>query len=143
MAAQSTCSTLRCPDSDSSEFSEIGADVVFMGHTHHPFVRQVNRKLFVNVGSCGLPRGQDPRASVCNFDVAERRAQIIRFDVSKYCRRVLSQFSLSLPVMFLLSRCAQYTRSSGFKEGTGKSTFMGVGGGGHGERFWKCSVSAN
>ena len=29
------------PDSDLSEFSEIDADVVFMGHTHHPFVRQV------------------------------------------------------------------------------------------------------
>ena len=97
------------PDSDLSEFSEIGADVVFMGHTHHPFVRQVDRKLFVNVGSCGLPRGQDLRGSVCIFDVAERRAQIIRFDVSKYCQRILSQFSLSPPVTSLLSRCAQYT----------------------------------
>ena len=104
------------PDSDLSEFSEIGADVVFMGHTHHPFVRQFNRKLFVNVGSCGLPRGQDLRGSVCIFDVAERRAQIIRFDISKCCERILSQYSLSPPVTSLLSRCVQYTGSSGLEE---------------------------
>jgi predicted phosphodiesterase len=104
------------PDSDMSEFSGIGADVVFMGHTHHPFVRRVNRKLFVNVGSCGLPRGQDLRGSVCIFDAAERRAQIIRFDISKCCQRILSQHSLSPPVTSLLSRCAQYTGSSDIEE---------------------------
>ena len=104
------------PDSDLSEFSEINADVVFMGHTHHPFVRRFDRKLFVNVGSCGLPRGQDLRGSVCVFDVAERRAQIIRFDISKCCQRILSQYSLSPPVTSLLSRCAQYTGSSGLEE---------------------------
>jgi predicted phosphodiesterase len=104
------------PDSALSEFSEIGADVVFMGHTHHPFVRQFNRKLFVNVGSCGLPRGQDLRGSVCIFDVAERHAQIIKFDISKCCERILSQYSLSPPVTSLLSRCVQYTGSSGLEE---------------------------
>ena len=104
------------PDSDLSEFSEISADVVFMGHTHHPFVRQFNRKLFVNVGSCGLPRGEDLRGSVCIFDVAERRAQIIRFDISKCCERILSQYSLSPPVTSLLSRCVQYAGSSGLEE---------------------------
>jgi putative phosphoesterase len=98
------------PDSDLSEFSEIDADVVFMGHTHHPFVRQVDRKLFVNVGSCGLPRGEDLRGSVCIFDVGERRAQIIRFDISRCCQRILLQYSLAPPVTSLLSRCAQFCR---------------------------------
>ncbi len=104
------------PDSDLSEFSKIDADVIFMGHTHHPFVRELDRKLFVNVGSCGLPRGQDLRGSVCIFDVADRRAQIIRFDISKCCQRILLRYSLSPPVTSLLSRCAQYTGSSGLEE---------------------------
>jgi predicted phosphodiesterase len=104
------------PDSDLSEFSEVDADVVFMGHTHHPFVRQFNRKLFVNVGSCGLPRGKDLRGSVCVFDAAERQAQIIRFDISTCCERILSRHALSPPVTSLLSRCVQYTGSSGLEE---------------------------
>jgi putative phosphoesterase len=104
------------PDSDLSEFSEISADVVFMGHTHHPFVREVNRRLFVNVGSCGLPRGQDLRGSACIFDVAERRAQIIRFDISRCCERILSRYSLSPPVTSLLSRCVRYPGSKGLEK---------------------------
>jgi predicted phosphodiesterase len=104
------------PDSDLTGFSKINADVVFMGHTHHPFVRQVDRRLFVNVGSCGLPRGQDLRGSVCIFDVAKRRAQIIRFDISKCCERILSRYSLSPNVTSLLSRCVHYAGSSGLEE---------------------------
>jgi putative phosphoesterase len=104
------------PDSDLSEFSRIDADVVFMGHTHHPFVRQFDGKLFVNVGSCGLPRGDDLRGSVCIFDVAENHAQIIRFDISKCCERILSRYSLSSPVTSLLSRCVQFAGSGSLEE---------------------------
>ncbi len=103
------------PDTDLSDFSKIDADVIFMGHTHHPFIRQIDRKLFVNVGSCGLPRGQDLRATVCIFDVADRRAQMIRFDISKCCERILSRYSLSSPVTSLLNRCVQYVGDSGLE----------------------------
>lgn len=94
------------PDTDLSQFSEIGADVIFMGHTHHPFVRDCGQKLFVNVGSCGLPRGSDLRASICVFDSTERTAELIRFDISKCCENVLSKYSLAPAVTSLLSRCA-------------------------------------
>jgi predicted phosphodiesterase len=104
------------PDSDLSGFSKINADVVFMGHTHHPFVRQFDGKLFVNVGSCGLPRGNDLRGSVCIFDVAESLAKIIRFDISKSCERILSRYSLSSSVTSLLSRCVQFAGSSTLEE---------------------------
>jgi putative phosphoesterase len=96
------------PDSSLSDFVDVNADVIFMGHTHHPFVRRLNEKLFVNVGSCGLPRGQDFRGSVCTFDVEKRDVEIIRYDISGCCERVLSRYSLSPSVAALLKRCSQY-----------------------------------
>ncbi|WP_076858904.1 metallophosphoesterase family protein [Bradyrhizobium mercantei] len=101
------------PDSSLSDFAEVDADVVFMGHTHHPFVRRHAEKLFVNVGSCGLPRGSDLRGSVCIFDANERAAKIIRFDISGPCRRILSRYSLAPPVASLLERCANFEVSEG------------------------------
>jgi putative phosphoesterase len=96
------------PDSSLDEFSTVNADVVFMGHTHHPFIRRHNDKLFVNVGSCGLPRGQDLRGAVCVFDVAECDARIVRFDISKCCERALARHTLSPSVKSVLDRCSQY-----------------------------------
>ncbi|WP_342712117.1 metallophosphoesterase family protein [Bradyrhizobium sp. B124] len=96
------------PDSSLSDYAEVDADVVFMGHTHHPFVRQHADKLFVNVGSCGLPRGSDLRGSVCIYDPRERAAEIIRFDISGPCRRILSRYPLAPPVASLLERCADF-----------------------------------
>jgi putative phosphoesterase len=104
------------PDSSLSEFSAVRADVVFMGHTHRPFVRQCNGKLFVNVGSCGFPRGEDLRGSVCIFDLPERSAKIIRFDISGSCSRILSRYSLSPPVTSLLERCSSYKMGNDIEE---------------------------
>lgn len=95
------------PDSDLAAFSEVNADVIFMGHTHHPFVREHSGKLFINVGSCGLPRGADLRASVCIFDPTDRTAEIVRFDISACCERVLSRYSLAPSVTSLLDRCVR------------------------------------
>lgn len=96
------------PDSSLVDLSTVSADVVFMGHTHHPFVREHGGKLFVNVGSCGLPRGDDLRGSACIYDLGERSAKIIRFDISGCCRRILSRYSLSSTVTSLLERCSNY-----------------------------------
>jgi len=37
-------------------------DVMFFGHTHLPYQKQVGRTLFVNTGSVGKPKDGDPRA---------------------------------------------------------------------------------
>ena len=39
------------------------ADVVCVGHSHQPYVLEVNNKLVINPGSVGQPRDGDPRAS--------------------------------------------------------------------------------
>jgi predicted phosphodiesterase len=41
----------------------IDADVVCVGHTHHPYVLEAGGKLVINPGSVGQPRDGDPRAS--------------------------------------------------------------------------------
>jgi putative phosphoesterase len=39
-----------------------GTDILFFGHTHRPYVKQVGRTWFVNASSVGQPRDGDPRA---------------------------------------------------------------------------------
>ena len=41
------------------------AEIVVMGHTHTPFFKNINGKIFVNPGSVGRPVDNDPRASYC------------------------------------------------------------------------------
>ena len=48
-----------------------------VGHTHQPYVLEVDNKLVINPGSVGLPRDGDPRAAyaiVENYKVDLKRA---------------------------------------------------------------------
>jgi putative phosphoesterase len=47
----------------SRRLQNVEADVVCVGHTHHPYVLEVGDKLVINPGSVGQPRDGDPRAS--------------------------------------------------------------------------------
>lgn len=51
------------------------ARAVAMGHTHVPFVRELEDLLVVNVGSVGQPRDGDPRACWCAIDTDEMAAE--------------------------------------------------------------------
>jgi predicted phosphodiesterase len=44
------------PDTKLEEFANIEYDIILMGHTHRPFLRNEYDKTFLNVGSVGLPR---------------------------------------------------------------------------------------
>lgn len=54
----------------------VEADVVCVGHTHHPYVLQVGQKLVINPGSVGQPRDGDPRAAYAV--VEDRRVELKR-----------------------------------------------------------------
>jgi putative phosphoesterase len=71
------------PDSDLGNFLTLDFDFVFMGHTHHPFVRKIQQKTIVNVGSVGLPRDVGHLSSVCILDSEDMVPRIYRvpFDV--------------------------------------------------------------
>ena len=56
----------------------VDADVVCAGHTHQPYVLEVDDKLVINPGSVGQPRDGDPRASYAvieNFTVELKRLE--------------------------------------------------------------------
>ena len=50
-------------------FGRVDADLVVMGHTHHPLLRREGAVTLLNPGSCGQPRDRDPRVSFAVLDV--------------------------------------------------------------------------
>ncbi|MDD1779009.1 MAG: metallophosphoesterase family protein [Candidatus Helarchaeota archaeon] len=58
-----------------------GFDVIVMGHTHRPFIRQEKGALWLNAGSCGLPRDIGNSASCLIYDSIVHRAEILRAEI--------------------------------------------------------------
>lgn len=56
----------------------IDADIVCVGHTHHPYVLEVGNKIVINPGSVGLPRDGDPRGAYAILD--KRKVELRRFE---------------------------------------------------------------
>jgi len=67
--------------SDFLDFSfDARPDILIMGQTHVPFIKQVEDTLVVNPGSVGQPRDGDPRASCSIIDLSTREAETLRVD---------------------------------------------------------------
>ncbi len=68
-----------------------GCDLLFFGHTHLPYQKQVGKTLFVNTGSVGKPKDGDPRAG---YVIAELGPSIqvtfhrVAYDVAAAARAV-------------------------------------------------------
>lgn len=58
------------PEFWTRRLQNVDADVICVGHTHQPYVLEINGKLIINPGSVGQPRDGDPRTS---FAVLENR----------------------------------------------------------------------
>lgn len=71
-----------------NRFTDIDADVIILGHTHYPMVKQLDGKLVINSGSCGQPRDYDSRASFAVFDTEARNVVIerVQYDVESVCK---------------------------------------------------------
>lgn len=78
------------PDSDLTGF-KTGASFVFMGHSHYPFMRRQGTTLFVNVGSCGLPRDDGRFGAAALFDEATGAVRLLRFDITRETAAALEQ----------------------------------------------------
>lgn len=59
-------------DSDLSQWKDVDADVVLMGHTHRSFIKTYEGKYFINVGSCGLPRDNGNLFSMAILDLNKK-----------------------------------------------------------------------
>jgi putative phosphoesterase len=56
----------------------VDADVICVGHTHQPYILEVDDKLVINPGSVGLPRDGDPRAAYAILE--DRRLDLKRVE---------------------------------------------------------------
>ena len=61
------------------EYMELcGLDVIVMGHTHRPYIRNIGDKVLCNPGSAGQPRDGIPKPSYIVFDPVNRKGIIER-----------------------------------------------------------------
>jgi diadenosine tetraphosphatase ApaH/serine/threonine PP2A family protein phosphatase len=79
------------------------SDLVLVGHTHLPFVRQVGRVTIVNPGSLGQPKDGDPRACYAVVDDGEIELGRVPYDVDAAVARLMG-LGLSQPEKAQLAR---------------------------------------
>ncbi|MBK8785162.1 MAG: metallophosphoesterase family protein [Chitinophagaceae bacterium] len=56
------------PDTDLNILCDNKYDVIITGHTHRPFIKNLTDKMFINVGSVGLPRDVGNLSSFLMYD---------------------------------------------------------------------------
>ena len=74
-------------------------DILVCGHTHIPFVKQINGVLVVNCGSAGQPVDGDPRPTYALVHVgrgAAPQGRILRFEYDR-SRTITALKKTSLP----------------------------------------------
>jgi predicted phosphodiesterase len=83
-------------------FKMIKKDILVMGHTHVPFIKQFEGRLAINPGSVGQPRDKDSKACFCIFDTTSKKAEIkrVEYDIKKTADKIIKA---GLPV-FLAER---------------------------------------
>jgi diadenosine tetraphosphatase ApaH/serine/threonine PP2A family protein phosphatase len=66
-------------------FGSVDQPIVAFGHTHHPFVRIIEKSGLVvaNTGSVGLPYDGDPRASYLLIDDSQASIRRVEYDREK------------------------------------------------------------
>ncbi len=74
----------------------VDAQVICVGHTHFPYVLEVDDKLVINPGSVGQPRDGDPRASYAIIEDHHVELKRAEYPVEETVRQVLVS---SLPEM--------------------------------------------
>ncbi len=72
-------------------FDVVKKEILVLGHTHVPFVRELKGKLLFNPGSVGQPRDLDPRAAYAILDTEKRKVEIFRteYDVKGAAKAIV------------------------------------------------------
>lgn len=71
---------------------DLEEDIIVFGHTHLPYVKEINGKLFINAGSVGRPKDGDNRACYCILTIREKvEVEFVRisYDVEKMAKEIL------------------------------------------------------
>jgi len=80
-------------------------EIMVLGHTHHPMIKQIVDGIILNPGSVGQPRDRDPRPSYAIFDTETNEIFLERacYDVSQYQAK-LSTLNWNSDMIKILSR---------------------------------------
>jgi putative phosphoesterase len=88
----------------------VDADVICVGHTHQPYILEVEDRLIINPGSVGQPRDGDPRASYAVIDNNRVEVKRIEYPVEATVRAV-QESTLPEPAKEMLSEVFRTGRS--------------------------------
>lgn len=73
-------------------FDAEGLNILICGHTHIPYVRQLDGQYLINAGSVGKPKDDDPRAGyvliTLGEDIVEPVIRRVEYDAEKAARAV-------------------------------------------------------
>jgi putative phosphoesterase len=73
---------------------KVDADVMVYGHTHKPYRKDFNRKVFINAGSVGKPKDGDPRACVTLLDITSDTVNVeflrVPYEVQKTAEAIVA-----------------------------------------------------
>ncbi|MDP2127601.1 MAG: metallophosphoesterase family protein [Pseudohongiella sp.] len=98
------------PDAGSDlmiRFDSYDFDVVVMGHTHYPMIREMGKTLLVNPGSVGQPRNRQPGASWALLDTESRS---VTLHCENYdCSALVNECQRRHPAIPYLSEVLQRT----------------------------------
>ncbi len=69
------------------------ADIMIYGHTHIPYRKNINNKVFINAGSVGKPKDGDARTCVCIADITPDNVKTeflrIPYDIEKVASAII------------------------------------------------------
>jgi putative phosphoesterase len=91
------------PDDRLRELSAMTrADVILCGHTHKPFIREVDNRIFINPGSVGKPIDGDPRASYCVLTVKKGSLTIDHYRIEYEIEKAIEAMrQAALPELYI------------------------------------------
>lgn len=70
------------PDTPLVPFGARAGDIWVCANTHRPFRREAGGAIFVNTGSCGLPRDDGRYGCVCLLDTVTGAAEFLRYNIA-------------------------------------------------------------
>jgi predicted phosphodiesterase len=79
----------------------VDADIYIYGHTHIPYRKELDHKIFINAGSVGKPKDGDARTCITLIDIVhgEVKTEFLRvpYDVEKIASAIVTS---GLPAYF-------------------------------------------
>ncbi|GAB4483148.1 MAG: metallophosphoesterase family protein [Thermodesulfovibrionales bacterium] len=72
--------------------AKVDADILIYGHTHKPYRRDLDNRIFINAGSVGKPKDGDPRACVTLIEITSDDVKVeflrVPYDVEKAAQAI-------------------------------------------------------